>query len=297
VGYRALRNVRSLAGHTFFNDIDQAKEYVSAFFERLEGIPRRFCELSGAHARRFNTCHTWIGATAVLLIGFRWFHKAPLVTGVRKHIVGYLKGQPEILSKAQERLELHRTRSSQESPDMYRGNNQRPGFTPMNRLNLIYTGCVSTLIHVVGLTANHSGWPGRMGDYLYCCPRVLFRKRSGKHLKSQCQQRVSGQDCQRLPKRAMTGRLAAPDIIVVHGRQVVVDQGVGMHDLKRSRSGQADFFTVAERSQRREHEQGPDAFAAAQHGISHRLGKPSRASRCLQRGIEDLRERLLDARQ
>ena len=57
--------------------------------------------------------------------------------------------------------------------------------------------------------------------------RVLVRQ----HLEGQRLQRVAGQDGGGLVELLVTGGLAAPEIVVVHGRQVVVDQRIGVQEF------------------------------------------------------------------
>ena len=79
-------------------------------------------------------------------------------------------------------------------------------------------------------------------------PAQPRRVQPGGHLGQQVegprQQRVAGQDRDRLAEDLVRGRLAAAQVVVVHGRQVVVDQAVGVdhlhgagerHQLRRAR--------------------------------------------------------------
>ena len=57
------------------------------------------------------------------------------------------------------------------------------------------------------------------------------RRRRGEHLEGERLQRVGGEDGGRLVEGPVGGRAAAAHVVVVHGRQVVVDQREGMHQL------------------------------------------------------------------
>ena len=52
-----------------------------------------------------------------------------------------------------------------------------------------------------------------------------------EHLEGQRQQGVAGQDRRRLAEHLVAGRPAAAQVVVVHRRQVVVDQRVGVDHL------------------------------------------------------------------
>jgi len=45
-------------------------------------------------------------------------------------------------------------------------------------------------------------------------------------------QRVSREDGVRLPENDVIGRLAAAHVVIVHAGQVVVDQGISVHQLR-----------------------------------------------------------------
>ena len=79
-------------------------------------------------------------------------------------------------------------------------------------------------------------------------------------------------------------RPAAPQRVVVHGRQVVVDQRVGMDQFDRARGGQRGVARARRRSVRRPRrratasaaasvEQRPQPLAAGEQAVAHRLGR------------------------
>ncbi len=68
---------------------------------------------------------------------------------------------------------------------------------------------------------------------LAACQRVGMGVGLGQHLEGAGLQGVAGQDGGRLVEGAMAGRLAAAQVVVVHRRQVVVHQGIGVQHLDR----------------------------------------------------------------
>ena len=52
------------------------------------------------------------------------------------------------------------------------------------------------------------------------------------------QQRVPGQDRHGFPKHLVIGEAAAPEIVVVHGGQIVVDERIGVNHLECAGCGQ-----------------------------------------------------------
>ncbi len=94
---------------------------------------------------------------------------------------------------------------------------------------------------------------------------------SGQDLECQRLQRVAGQDGGGLVEGPVAGRPAAPQVVVVHGRQIVVDQRVGVDDLDRGRHVVEFRFLEAKRVARRIHQQRAHALAAVEGGIAHGL--------------------------
>ena len=60
-----------------------------------------------------------------------------------------------------------------------------------------------------------------------------MRRRIGQHLERQRVQAIAGQDRGRLVERLVHGRLAAAQVVVVHRRQIVVDQRIDVDRLDR----------------------------------------------------------------
>ncbi len=68
--------------------------------------------------------------------------------------------------------------------------------------------------------------------------------------------------------------LAAPQIGVVHARQVVVDQRIDVDRLDRAADAQRPVAPDREQLRRGDREQRAQPFAAADRGMAHRLVQP-----------------------
>ena len=90
------------------------------------------------------------------------------------------------------------------------------------------------------------------------------------------QQRVAGEDRGRLVEGLVDGRPPAADIVVIHRRQVVVDEAVGMDAFERRRGRDHSAALGAEQPGRLDQQERPEALAAAEHGIAHRRDEASR---------------------
>ncbi len=67
---------------------------------------------------------------------------------------------------------------------------------------------------------------------MICDGRLGRALEAGQHLEGAGLQRVAGQDGDGLAKGHVAGGLAAAQVVVVEGRQVVVDERVGVEHLE-----------------------------------------------------------------
>ena len=82
--------------------------------------------------------------------------------------------------------------------------------------------------HIIGLPADHIARARRRGQNCATrCGRGGRLHLVGQHLKGQRQQGIAGQDRERFVEGLVTGGPATPQVVVVHRRQIVVDQRIG----------------------------------------------------------------------
>ena len=126
------------------------------------------------------------------------------------------------------------------------------------------------------LTAHHPHVAGAIGQFLNqpdLARRVaaLHQIRTAAEIERHRQQRVAGQDRHRFAIDLVIRRLPAPEVVVVHRRQVVVNERVGMDQFQRagdrhqSRRGLTHRFCRGNRQDRADplsarHETVPHAF-------------------------------------
>ena len=101
-----------------------------------------------------------------------------------------------------------------------------------------------------------------------------------EHLERKSLQSVAREQGDGLSKRAMAGRRPATQIVVVHRRQVVVDERVCVDELDRARRGYEVLILAVQRFTSGEHENGTDALASGEHRVSHRFVQSLRRPRC-----------------
>ena len=109
------------------------------------------------------------------------------------------------------------------------------------------------------------------------CTRIRLQRRIVRqHLERERLQGVAGEYCHRIAEYDMAGRPAAAQGIVVHRRQIVVDERIGVDDLDRGRRRVEPFKTCAEGAADGVDEDRPQTFAVTEHGIAHRAVQVAR---------------------
>ncbi len=82
-------------------------------------------------------------------------------------------------------------------------------------------------------------------------------------------------------------RLAAPEVVIVHARQIVVDQRVNVDAFDRERGPHRARALDVEQVAGGDHEQRPNALAAADRGVAHRFVEPAaRVLGNVEQGVE-----------
>ncbi len=92
-----------------------------------------------------------------------------------------------------------------------------------------------------------------------------------EYFKGHGQQGVPCQDGRSLVKSDMTGRLSPPEIIVVHGGQIVMDQRVGMNHFQGTGGGKGLFRGTADSLGTGQAKDGPESFSSGHQRIGHGL--------------------------
>lgn len=96
-------------------------------------------------------------------------------------------------------------------------------------------------------------------------------RRVGQYFEGEGLQSVTSQNSGSLVKLDVVGRLAATQVIIIHGRQVIMDQRITMHQLDGSASSQTLGIRYIKQARRLNSQKGPKPLAAIQRGIGHRL--------------------------
>ncbi len=123
----------------------------------------------------------------------------------------------------------------------HRRADQRPGFMAVDTFQLGKLHLFAFGFQIQRLTATHARHAAglrQLGNH--CQPIAIAHLRHWRIGKDRERQRLQGISCQngaRLTVFNVAGRLAPAQIVIVHGRQIVMDQGVGVNALHGSSGG------------------------------------------------------------
>ncbi len=100
---------------------------------------------------------------------------------------------------------------------------------------------------------------------------------AGDDVEGAGEQAVAGEDRGRFVEGPVDGRLAATQVVVVHGRQVVVDQRVAVYAFEGGGDAQRSGAGRAEQGGALQHQEGPQPLASVEHPVADRLHQLLRA--------------------
>jgi hypothetical protein len=108
----------------------------------------------------------------------------------------------------------------------------------------------------------------------------------GQQLESQCLEGISGKDGSRLAECDMAGGFAPAGVIIVHGGEVIMDEGIGVQAFESGRSSQAIDLGDIEHGCGLDQQKGAKALAGTQQGIAHRFEQSGCRDRVRQQLIQ-----------
>ncbi len=218
-----------------------------------------------------------------------------------ENVVGDLESRAQSLAVAHERGAAARLRAGDDGAGLDGEAQQRPG---LHRLQAADGGIVerrggSLRLDVEHLSADHAaeaGGAGKAEAQRDADLGVPMGRGIGENVEGQRQQPVAGENGGRLVEGLVRRRPAAPEVVVVHRRQVVVDQRIAMHAFDGAAGAQRRPGLGAERPRGLDRQERAQPLAAAEraiaHGVEHALRPRDLAGQ--RRPGEDRVERRLD---
>jgi hypothetical protein len=125
--------------------------------------------------------------------------------------------------------------------------------------------------HLAARHAAETGSPGQGLDQRDADRGVGMGLGARQDVEGESQQAVAGEDRGRLVERLVRGRPAAAQIVIVHCRQVVMDQRIAVHAFERRRRHQRALARHREQGRALDHQERPKPLAAAECCITHRF--------------------------
>ncbi|ESX68867.1 hypothetical protein X759_24445 [Mesorhizobium sp. LSHC420B00] len=163
------------------------------------------------------------------------------VGGQVEQIVGKLKGKPDRRAELGQPFAVARRRAGNDGARFAGKADQRTGFHRLkpNDASLVRPALFG--LEIEHLAADHAAGPCGAGQCQHQrCP-ALGRQHCrlvGKDVEGKRQQGVAGKNGGRFIESPVHGRLATAHIVIVHGRQIVMDERIAVHAFERCRDAQ-----------------------------------------------------------
>ena len=177
----------------------------------------------------------------------------------------------------------------------------------MSATNSLVVGRLARLgFEIERLAADHAAEPGGAGehdDQIGAHRRIGMGRRVGDDVEGIGQQPVAGQNGGGLVEGLVDGGTATAQIVVVHRRQVVMDQRIAMDHFQRASRAENAFALDSEQPRGLRQQEGPQPLAAAERSIAHGFeqalgtGLFARQSMRLQQRVQHVFRRLGDRNQ
>src|SRR5438270_3744658 len=150
---------------------------------------------------------------------------------------------------------------------------QRRGFVFVDRANLGATDPASFRFQVRDLARDQLPASGGFADFAKNIAHVVARDRPrfGRDFKSNRQQRVARQDRDAVAENFVASRAAAAEIVVIHAGEIVVNERISVDAFHRTGVWQGGAGFSAAGFGGRETKNRPEAFAAGEQTVAHRL--------------------------
>jgi len=224
---------------------------------------------------RLGTVHAQQGREGALVLGLVLAGGLAQLFGAGfdiEDVIADLEGQAERIGETVELGQHGFGCITAQRAHAHRSTDQRTGLQRMHAGE----GCQRLLlaggIDVQRLAAAHAGRAGGMGQGLQARHAQCRRQRCiGQQAERTGLQGVAGEDRGGFVEGDVGGGLATAQGIVVHRRQVVVHQRVGVDQFHRHRRGIKPVQGRAEHLAGGIDQQGAHALAATEHGMAHRL--------------------------
>jgi len=188
-----------------------------------------------------------------------------------ENVVDDLKGKAERLTEPGERFEPARKGVGAHRSESDCGSQQRCRFCPMNKLQLTERSFPAFAFEIEHLTRNEPPASGGMREFRHQGRRrIAFRRGCGrKNFESHCQERIPREHGNSFAENFVICGASASKIVVVHARQIIVNQRIGVHTLDCACGRYRSRQIAAARFRRGEQQNGPKSFSTRKQAVTH----------------------------
>jgi len=190
-----------------------------------------------------------------------------------KNVVDHLKGQAQGPAEPGQVGQGAGIRPGGHRTEPEGSGDEGTGFCAMNLDEFFQWDALLFRIQIEDLSGNQTQTPGGVGKFRHeigggVAPVGFDSGHGGKSLR---QQAVARQHRHGLPIDLVVGRAAAAEIVIVHTREVIVDQRVGVDTFDGAGPGQSVRLPTACGPCRGEAKDRSEAFSAGQEAVAHGL--------------------------
>ena len=199
-----------------------------------------------------------------------------------ENIIGDLKGRAQRAAVIIERGALGGVGAPQRGAGQDRKAQQRAGLHRLEALGLVFAQrrLGRLRLQIKRLPADHAAdarGAGEAEHKLGADGGIGMGRGIGEDVEGQRQQRVAREDRRRLVIGAVQARPAAPYIVIVHAREIIMDKRVAVQQFHRRPRPQRALAIDAKKRGGLDQQKRPQSFARAQRRIAHRLQQASGA--------------------
>lgn len=185
-------------------------------------------------------------------------------------IVGNLEGEPNFFAEDLEVLALDGIASSEDAADAAACPDESPSFSGMDRLQV---GLVASALlgldieHFAADKSERTRGMGESSDARGDLARVVAA--TSKDFETEGKEGVAGKNGHRFAELDVARWSPAPQIVVVDGGEIVVDQAEAMNQLNRATCIEGSVFGSSYSQAARHGERGAKSFACGQGAVAH----------------------------
>ena len=262
----------------FDHEAGDVAQQVGLFLEQFKMGDRLFGEHQGLGPRPLDAEDGNEGRLAGVGVLADFLAEVALGSQRIQEIVGDLERQAEIVGEGFERVARRVAGLAEDGARLAGEGDELARLQSLEARDGADVDRLILRLQIHHLAADHAlgaGGGGHGGDEPAAHLRVGVGRGIAEDSEGERQQCIAGQNRRRLAEFDVAGGLAAPQIVVVHRRQIVVDQRIGVDHLDRGGGAQRAFLRNVEQLRGGHDEERAEPFSARHDGVMHPLEDPA----------------------